>query len=393
MNTETYSIPSWKLDELLHQIEKLNRKTAKLGCPSVTVRELGRTIEDHPYKEAVKVEWVEIEVSGEAPKFAGWEFVASIDQTDAGNLIRSTPGAGELPSWVRTTECKCDHCHTNRFRRETFILRHDNGDYKQVGRQCLRDFLGHQNPHDLARWASALSSISEACQAAEDDIEGSYGSGGDSMYDVVGVMALAAAVIQDKGYIKANESESTRDTVLDIIQPPKNLKREVREQLNAYRETSKTEATKELVEASLAWAASLEGESDFDHNMRTIAKLEAINWRHFGLTCYVVAGYLRHLGILEARRVEAASKLNEVVGTPKERLKGLKLRVCRVVSTEGQFGPSSFHIMEDEAGRCFTWRTGSFYMQGQTLVLDGTVKEHSEFNGRKQTVLTRCKVQ
>ena len=70
------------------------------------------------------------------------------------------------------------------------------------------------------------------------------------------------------------------------------------------------------------------------------------------------------------------------------------------------------YIMEDENGVVFVWKTtnimgmnvlkeernGSKYYdfvavhKGDTCVLTGTVKEHTEYKGVPQTVLTRCKV-
>ena len=62
------------------------------------------------------------------------------------------------------------------------------------------------------------------------------------------------------------------------------------------------------------------------------------------------------------------------------------------------------HIMKDADGNTFTWKTGNtLYIptcdgdfvvanKGDTVVLKGTIKEHSEYKDEKQTVLTRCKV-
>lgn len=61
------------------------------------------------------------------------------------------------------------------------------------------------------------------------------------------------------------------------------------------------------------------------------------------------------------------------------------------------------HKFRDEAGNIYTWKTGSclckkeadeyiFIKEGEKVLLKATVKEHSEYRGAKQTVLTRCKV-
>ena len=60
----------------------------------------------------------------------------------------------------------------------------------------------------------------------------------------------------------------------------------------------------------------------------------------------------------------------------------------------GWYGTTMFvNIMEDPDGNTVVWKTSSWLGQeGQTYTITGTVKDHSEYNEVKQTVLTRCKV-
>ena len=48
----------------------------------------------------------------------------------------------------------------------------------------------------------------------------------------------------------------------------------------------------------------------------------------------------------------------------------------------------------DENGNTFTWKTGKSLdlEEGKEYTVKGTIKEHSEYKGDKQTVLTRCKI-
>ena len=50
------------------------------------------------------------------------------------------------------------------------------------------------------------------------------------------------------------------------------------------------------------------------------------------------------------------------------------------------------YIMKTTDGNTVTWQTSSVYWQeGHECTIIGTVKEHAEYNGVRQTVLTRCK--
>lgn len=95
------------------------------------------------------------------------------------------------------------------------------------------------------------------------------------------------------------------------------------------------------------------------------------------------------------------------VGKIKERLT-LTLTLTGVYEYETHFtyyGETNYiYTMQDADGNVFVWKTGTAIgrnnddgewvpmEKGDTFVLTGTVKEHSEYNGTPQTVLTRCRL-
>lgn len=62
----------------------------------------------------------------------------------------------------------------------------------------------------------------------------------------------------------------------------------------------------------------------------------------------------------------------------------------------GYYGGVTFLYTFEMDGHTFIWKTSKFMCdeinEGDTITISGTIKEHSEYNGIKQTVLTRCKV-
>lgn len=101
---------------------------------------------------------------------------------------------------------------------------------------------------------------------------------------------------------------------------------------------------------------------------------------------------------------------SEYVGEVGKRLKGLKLTVTFTTTFEGfkhsywDDGIKYFYSMRDADGNIFTYTTSSELgsaiegkgwrgiEEGESIILDGTVKSHNEYKGDKQTVLNRCKV-
>lgn len=50
-----------------------------------------------------------------------WEFIAEVDHTEKGNIIT---GVGvEVPERYYTSKPICEHCNSNRYRKNTYIVR------------------------------------------------------------------------------------------------------------------------------------------------------------------------------------------------------------------------------------------------------------------------------
>lgn len=110
--------------------------------------------------------------------------------------------------------------------------------------------------------------------------------------------------------------------------------------------------------------------------------------------------------------LKAKKAISQFVGQVGERL-NLTLTYIRTASFEVQsfrgWGTETMniHILKDADGNTFTWKTTNglgmdvskdeyirwkVAQEGDTVILKATVKEHTEYNEEKQTVLTRCKV-
>ena len=71
----------------------------------------------------------------------------------------------------------------------------------------------------------------------------------------------------------------------------------------------------------------------------------------------------------------------------------LEVTHTRTGRFETRFGTTWVHTFEDVNGNILVWKTGSCgSFESDKLHLKGTVKEHDEYRGVKQTVLTRCKI-
>lgn len=116
------------------------------------------------------------------------------------------------------------------------------------------------------------------------------------------------------------------------------------------------------------------------------------------------AGFMRINGDVYEKakaKADALKPKSEYVGTA-----GEKLTIKATYTHSAWFESQSrytyctektyIHHFETDKGEVLIWKTGIGVLpvdEGEKAIITGTVKEHSEYKGIKQTVLTRCKVE
>ena len=97
----------------------------------------------------------------------------------------------------------------------------------------------------------------------------------------------------------------------------------------------------------------------------------------------------------EAERKAKAEK-SSYFGNVGDKVDGLEVTFKNEFFYETQFGGMCIYIFEDADGHQFKWNTSSGFgtslEKEDVIKIKGTIKEHSEYNGIKQTVLIRCKL-
>jgi len=393
-----FKIPSDNMGVLSDKFKKLGRRATRLGLPPPTFREVGeptRVEKKNPHTDLVEkvylIHHIVVDPGCAVVKVSGWTFVATIQHTEEGNIIRKV-GNAEIPTQYRTVSQYCEHCHTNRYRKDTYILQHEEGTYKQVGRNCLADFFGH-DALMYAERAQYLIDLDSLGESMEDEM-GFGGGGGPSYEPLEHYLPYVAECIKVDGWMsrgKARELDlpgaATCEVAYKHLHP-----REAGPHFKRLFHTPSEESVK-VAEEAIEWASGIEGEdvSDYLHNIRTIARRMVYEGRDMGLAASIVAAYQRHLAKL--RYMELQAKRAEVaqhVGTVGDRIR-VKLYVEKVIQTESMYGVSHLHIMSDEAGNVWCWFSSAGALDtGKEILLKGTIKAHNERNGIKQNMLTRC---
>lgn len=394
------------LPRLSEKLGKLAKAAARCGvpAPTFTVEERRDIPERNAWGEETGYihRQARVVFHGTAPRLAGAAFIATIQHTEAGNIIAWTPEfqaeqyaelRATLTAQYRTGAPRCEHCGTVRYRIDTYLVQRPGGDIKPVGSTCLKDYIGHQNPEAVFYYLDALRSVM-------DDEDGFFGgAGGERLISVPVLLTHTAAMIRLHGWTPRSQDHTggaTADRALF------NMEAQAGKERDKYGNplwVDPTEADAAAGAEALTWVRSLDEnrvqKSDYLSNLSIACTLDAIQRRQAGIVASAMSAYLRDLADVEKRAQERADRPeSQFVGEVGARLRNLTLTVTFVKYLESQFGTTTLVALTDQQGNAFKWFGSGYHdlKPGEAVTLTGTVKGHEMYQGERQTVLTRCKL-
>ena len=394
METNTYVISEDKREEVEKLVQKYQRKAERYGAlmeveygkpyaTEVGVYEQGYDPGNHCYvserKGTVKVEVFDLTISSDIIRNGNYNVVAKLEHLDGGNIVTAY-GVEVKEAW-RRVGCKCDHCKVNRARNLTFIVRGADGNDKQIGSTCLKDYSGI-DPQAIGIW----NQLRDICYNMEADARAFDESLGRNRvaYDTIDILALAISIVKARGYVKSEMPGSNRSEI--------------------FTNAGKWRPTEvERLEAEAMAKAILEADKDELEqftvlpNVRVMLEAEYCKPSHFGYLAYAPIAFKDYQRKLEEQRqreaeVEAARKSSNYVGEIGKRITIDVVEAKYITSWETMYGMTHLYRFVDADGNVFVWFASSMIDEAEIKSVKGTVKAHNERDGIKQTVLTRCKV-
>lgn len=412
MTQSTYAIPSWNLAGLLAKLAKLQKRAAKLAVAVPTV-EQGEAYEVEGISETggkTITRYVPVTVVQPEPvSLDGWTFLGTIQHEWAEdgylNIVRSVPDfEGQVPASYRTDAPTCDHCRTERRRVETFVVRDEGGELRRVGRQCVRDYLGHTSGEALLAAAQYLKALAGALDEWSD--EGGYGAG-EWRVPVIDLLTWAAVAIRTYGWVSRSKArdeggQSTADTAWHHVTRARGLRQPTPREgkLPDIEEQDRIDARD-----ALAWAKSipLDVASDYLHNLHAGCAKASVTEDDVGIVVSAVSAYQRKRDQELAERARLA-KPSEWLAQPGQRFGGkgkagiptVEGTVLKRHSFEGNYGLTTILVIQtdngDELINFNSGRVEADIQVGRRVEVVGTVKKHQlcRYTSRKQTAITRA---
>ena len=361
--------------------EKLAARAIKKGLAGGYTVDIETRIEEGP-EGPVEVRYLVIE--GAPARVEGFTFVALVEWIGDQSVVTGSPYYEGQPV-DRSTIVKggCDHCGVNRQRKSVIIVENAEGERKQVGKSCVKDYLGN---------ALALSWFKSAGDVFE-EFEG-YTGFGSPLEQVSEILSIAACVVRTRGWVsRTNASILDKTATADLVDfwlGPAPSKQEEYYEWVKLREGYDITIDQPAAQAALEFAKTLPDTSDWALNLKAVVSQDYFNTqKHLGLVVSLAGVHARSL---QKQAEEAADPVvEEPYGTVGEKIT-VEVKVVSSTAFETDYGLTFANTFTGDGHR-FKWLTGTrSFEEGETFTLKGTIKKYDEWNDKVFTVLTRCKV-
>lgn len=286
-------VPAFSKFFLEEAVAKLAKTAEKLGWQPLELEtsEIYTAKEKGEFGFETIAHYFDYTIYGEAPRLAGgWKFVASLEHTEEGAIVKLAPDFFGDETKYASTEPRCEHCGLKRSRSKTIIIESKTGERKQIGSTCLKDFLGHSVP-SVWRFLDSL-------EALDDEFDEFKKSKAPS-HPVGLFLAVTVAVIEEFGWVSKSQAIDTQRATVWVVQDILSGK------VNSKRFPITAEHHAKAVEV-IKWVEEVPADSTYIDNLKIAVKTGATD-KHSGLIVSAVEAHRR------ATQVEATKEIKATV--------------------------------------------------------------------------------
>jgi len=315
----------------------------------------------------------------ETLKLGNYEVIAILEhnaiENSTENLVYTIKEETVIPIKYRTVKSYCQHCNSNRKRKKTILLQDQTGKIIQVGSTCIHEYTGIDGL-DIIKNYQELQAILIETVTLDYEKAGNINS---KYINTIDYLAACIQLITHNGYKKEETKWQAWEIAVLDKQDPK-YKTIAQKVIDYFK--NKT---------------FLEGQ-DFLNNIKLTLSQEYT--KISGFVAYAYLAYQKQLEYDAKKQAEQEHKKQSgYVGEVGKRIEIeliLKKRIAYETCYNGYSNTTCFiYLFEDAAGNIYKWSTSKFLeqeLENKKVTLKGTIKDHTEYNGQKQTVITRCKV-
>ena len=395
----TYNIPEQNIEKLEKKLQTLRNKFIKNGVSFFFEKgePFFEKVEIDGVKETIK--FIPVTVSGEY-KVDGWKFIATLEHTDMGNIIRTydqeTQDLVQLPDRFRTCSPVCEHCNTNRPRKNTFIVQNEEtGEYKQVGVSCLKEYTKGLSAEDAARYMRYLDEPEKYLHFEASEATKYYNV--EELLHYFTEATLRWGFASNQYSSSVTPSTKVRGIFCYEVCTKKLKDSETEEEMKEVNFNAFRPEVNDRVQDMLKWVKETESDGSYMNNLKVIVLNGFCTTRDLGILASLPHAWdkeLEHRAEEEQRAEELKEKqVSQWVGEVKSRMT-FPVKSCKLITSfDSQFGTTWLYEFLTPDGNVLKWFASSRIKDTDNIEsVTGTVKDHKEYQGVKETHINRCTV-
>lgn len=388
----TYTIPETRRAEMQKACAKFAKKAEEYGkvfsavFGDMYVKEVDVYHDSGTHKEMI--ECFNLTLDAEVIRKDGYCVIAKIEHLPSGNFV--TPFTDTIRKGWFDCPSYCAHCQSNRFRKNTFIVRSEHGVEKQVGSTCLKDYCGI-NPNIFAQYRE-LETYMEAAKIPE-YVDEDYEYFGERLYDLHKALAFAYDLVDLYGYIRSSESSSNKSRLLLLL---------------SSNNIAPSDVSLKKAEALIAECKELGNTGDYPpslsdkamwliRNVRTLALNECCKESQLGFVAYAPIAY----GIYQAEKTawlvkeaehKKVAQTSGFVGEPGDKITFKVAEMKLVSSWPNDYGRTTYlYRFVDADGNVLIWYASKHVGECNWEHVTAKVKNQNVRDDVRQTIVTNCK--
>lgn len=423
---EKITINALNLDWIKERINTYNKKAKKLNLNEIELIEENRRIKEvkinHDiYTEKKVLELVDISFEAEVLTFDKGKIIAKIthlsyDDENVFKIYDYEAIENFGLEKIKTLASNCEHCNSNRRRKITYLIKlYDEEKIIQVGRTCMKEYTSIYNINSVLSMYDLLEDLEE--QICRDP----FGAEREEFFNnTIDVLLLIKNEVEKNGYISNSKAMLSNN----LIPTSKVIYNEIYNEHGIEKVREKKQYDKDTIKALKVIEEKINYIINYDYEKYIISEkysdkldseekkikfrdsfnfklFEAVSNKYCKLNAIpVLSAFFMSYDIL----VETKEKIDlreknafysEYYGSIKEKIE-VDVELKKINSFESFYGYNNTNYIYTfkKDNYTFTWITSKDLdiEIGEKINLKGTIKEHKEFNGIKQTVLTRCKI-
>lgn len=284
-------------------------------------------------------------------------------------LIDNQLKGNDAPACWWTVDGFCDDCK-DKYKRQTTIILLDNDtdEYKQVGTSCVKKYTGIDCRDIISVYGDVTEFVNQDIYV-DNKYLADYSVNVRLTRDY---LASCISLIKSEGYVKfsTNYDETTK--------------------IKGYHNKDKvSQECYDIADDVINYFSSLDINNidDFARNVKS--KLAN---KYSSVSGFVAYAYVLYKKLNEKANEQHSNSNSNYVGEIGEKI-AFDGTVVKSISTVSNYGQLYINIFKDNNGNVFVWKTTTKSFDSDIKVqVSGTIKDHKEYNGQKQTILTRAKV-